>query len=328
MKNKITQSDINAARTQFAKDTLLVESTREPLQKAAGPFQISSPMLARACSDIRFLGYPVLATPKLDGIRFLKLNGRALTRAFKPIRNDSVRKWIEVFMPDGVDGELMLRNGTFSETSSAIGRASGRPDFVCNVFDYVKPGTNKPYHFRMLDLSAIIISNRVNLVLPVRINNVLELEAYETKCLAEGYEGVMVRDPNSPYKCGRSTENEGYLLKIKRFSDSEAVIVGCSERMQNTNEAQQDTFGHSERSSCKDGMIGKGVIGSFACIDTKSGVAFSVAVNDTRTGVGAISMSSAEQVVGKTIKYKFQPAGVKTAPRFPTFLGFREAWDL
>jgi len=35
----------------------------------------------------------------------------------------------------------------------------------------------------------------------------------------------MLRHPQSPYKQGRSTPKEAYLLKVKRFSDGEAVIV-------------------------------------------------------------------------------------------------------
>ncbi len=35
-----------------------------------------------------------------------------------------------------------------------------------------------------------------------------------------------------------------------------------------------------------------------------------------------------EAFVGKLIKFKHQPSGAKEAPRFPKFIGFREAWDL
>jgi DNA ligase-1 len=33
-------------------------------------------------------------------------------------------------------------------------------------------------------------------------------------------------------------------------------------------------------------------------------------------------------LVGRLIKFKHQPSGAKEAPRFPKFVGFREAWDL
>ena len=75
---------------------------------------ITKPMLASKCENPHLLPFPVLATPKLDGIRCLKLGGKALTRSFKPISNRFAREWIEANLPDGVDGELMLRDGTFS----------------------------------------------------------------------------------------------------------------------------------------------------------------------------------------------------------------------
>lgn len=80
---------------------------------------ITKPMLASKCENPHLLPFPVLATPKLDGIRCLKIGGKALTRSLKPISNRFVREWIEDNLPDGVDGELMLRNDTFSETTSA-----------------------------------------------------------------------------------------------------------------------------------------------------------------------------------------------------------------
>ena len=95
---------------------------------------ISKPMLASKCERPDLLPFRVLATPKLDGIRCLKPGGKALTRSFKPISNRFAREWIEADLPDGLDGELMLRGGTFSETTSAIDARDGQPNFVFHVF--------------------------------------------------------------------------------------------------------------------------------------------------------------------------------------------------
>ena len=173
---------------------------------------IKKPMLAGKCDAAEALSFPVLATPKLDGIRCLKIDGQALTRSFKTISNTFAREWIEANLPDGVDGELMLRGGTFNATASAIGRESGEPDFVFHVFDYVSDGIDVPYACRVRELERLPQWEHVEKVLPVEIRNADELAAYEEKCVAAGYEGVMVRDPAGPYKCGRSTEREGWLL--------------------------------------------------------------------------------------------------------------------
>ncbi|MEI6656583.1 MAG: hypothetical protein WCP45_17605, partial [Verrucomicrobiota bacterium] len=132
---------------------------------------ISKPMLASKCESPHLLPFPVLATPKLDGIRCLKLGGKALTRSFKPISNRFAREWIEANLPDGLDGELMLRGGTFNETTSAIGARDGTPDFVFHVFDYVTDSINTPYRLRMEALAALPDSPRIVKVLPVLIRD-------------------------------------------------------------------------------------------------------------------------------------------------------------
>lgn len=298
--------------------------------------QITKPMLAETLTDINSLRFPVLCTPKLDGFRCLKVGGKALTRSFKPIPNKFVREWIEGNCPDGVDGELMLREGSFSDTASAIGRRDGTPDFVYHIFDYVRNGDTKPYADRMVDLNAIatdqpagVLWGRIFQVIPTLIRSVEELEAYESKCLERSFEGVMIRDPHGPYKCGRSTEREGYLLKLKRFADSEAVILDTEEGQSNRNEAERDAFGHTKRSTAKAGMVGKGILGSLRVRDVHSGVEFSVGYNSSQTGLDSeLAWSQRDNLVGRVVKYKYQPTGVKTAPRFPTLLGFREAWDM
>ena len=50
---------------------------------------------------------------------------------------------------------------------------------------------------------------QVKLVLPIEIRNERELLAIEEKCLGDGFEGVMIRSVDGPYKEGRSTEREG-----------------------------------------------------------------------------------------------------------------------
>ena len=96
---------------------------------------IKKPMLAGTMKNEALLKFPVLASPKLDGFRCLKLDGKCLTRSFKPLGNNFVREWIEANVPDGMDGELMLADpkATFGEISSALRRPrrSGSDRLAC-----------------------------------------------------------------------------------------------------------------------------------------------------------------------------------------------------
>ena len=285
---------------------------------------ITKPMLAGKCSDVAKLRYPVLATPKLDGIRCLVINGRAVSRKFKPIPNDHIRNTIEKsYGYYQLDGEIMVENQDFNALSGDVRRKEGRPNFYYAVFDYVT--TPLPYDIRMQQLERLLLPAFCRKILPSRCANVAELQAYEAEQLAKGYEGVMVRSPNSPYKCGRSTENEGYLLKIKRFEDSEAVVVGIEEEMENQNVATKDAFGRTERSAHKENKAPKGTLGALEC-QLPSGVIFKIG-----TGFDAATRlklwQHRDKLCGKLVKFKHQLSGADERPRFPTFVGFRDEWD-
>jgi DNA ligase 1 len=291
--------------------------------------QITKPMLAGKCEQMNTLCFPLLATPKLDGIRCLKVNGRALSRSFKPISNRFIREWVESNLPDGVDGELVVNGATFNETAGHVGRESGEPDFTFAVFDYVSDGMDVPYACRMRELTGLPDYSRVNKVLPLEISSLNDLMAYEERCVAEGYEGVMIRTPSSPYKCGRSTELEGYLLKIKRFEDAEAVVLDTYEGMSNLNPAEKDAFGRTKRSSAQAGLVGRGELGGFVVRHLETDIEFRLGYNHVVGGIDRITLwQQRESLIGKLVTFKHQPSGAKEAPRFPKFCGFREQWDL
>jgi DNA ligase-1 len=111
---------------------------------------------------------------------------------------------------------------------------------------------------------AVLKTNCVEPVVMVPhilVNSREELSTWEAQWLLEGHEGVMIRSLGGPYKQGRSTEREGYLLKLKQFKDSEAIVLGSYEQMHNENEAKTNALGHTERSTEKAGMVPAGVLG-------------------------------------------------------------------
>ena len=296
---------------------------------------LTKPMLAsREIPRAEDLTYPVMVSPKLDGQRSLIKDGKALPRTFKPIPNDFVRAWCEANLPEGLDGELMLRDltGKFHECSGAMRRKTGEPDFVFAAFDFVPCGNiEQTYQNRFAGLESIagIIDPVHFAVVPHHVvNSPAELlEAYEN-FLQIGYEGLMVNSPDSGYKCGRSSLKEGILLKFKPFADEEALVIGVSELLHNENEAQKDAFGRTKRASHAEFKSKSGTMGSLQC-RFADGTEFSVGTGFSAAQRAEIWEEFAHgEVIGYHVKIKHQPPpggrieGV--APRFPSFLGFRD----
>jgi DNA ligase-1 len=305
------------------------------------------PMLAgKAPEDLREIRYPVLASAKLDGIRCLIRGGQAVSRNLKPIPNRYVQECLKG-LPEGLDGELMLvdNSGGFNAVQSAVMRADGEPNFLYEVFDFYP---NPHGELLSCDGGLSFVGRRELLcewfhrrgslwaaLLPhYVIENAEQLAAMEADVLERGYEGVMVRNPDGLYKYGRSTTREGGLLKVKQFTDEEAVVVALVERMHNDNEATKDAFGRTERSSHKENLRPAGDLGALVC-RTPDGAVFQIGTGFTAAQrveywqpvENALAEPWRHQVIGSTVTFKHQPdpGGRQPgqAPRFPVFLGFR-----
>jgi DNA ligase-1 len=283
------------------------------------------PMLA-ARADLRVLKYPVLASPKLDGVRAVVNERQLLSRSLKPIPNRYIADLLARPKLHGFDGELILGDPwgptVYRDTVSAVMSRDGRPELRYYVFDLW--GTPFNYEERWHELLRLTekLTLPVDLVESIVIENRAQLDEYEAAAVAKGFEGVMLRSPKAPYKHGRSTVSEGYLLKLKRFEDSEALVIGIEEEMHNANEAQTNELGRTKRSSAKGGLVGKGTMGALVVRDLTTGVEFNIG-----TGFTAEDRARTEWV-GKTVKYKHFPVGTKDKPRHPVYLGLRAAEDL
>jgi DNA ligase-1 len=202
--------------------------------------------------DLNEIRFPILAQLKLDGIRCIVINGTAFTRTMKLVPNWYIRfKLGLIKCPLILDGELLLTkpNATFQEITSAIMREDGEPDFHYYIFDNYQK--SRGYLARM-DSCQFIQPYYSTLGWTI-CNNVEDILVKEELALKEGYEGIIIRSPNGLYKQGRSTFKEQYLLKLKRFTDAEAEVLGMEPLMVNTNEQETDERGYAKRSKEKAG---------------------------------------------------------------------------
>lgn len=287
-------------------------------------------------AGLKALRFPVYASPKLDGIRAIVVGGVLMSRSMKPIPNRHVQKKF-AGLPEGTDGELIVGLPTedpYRNTVSAVMSEDGEPDVCYFVFDnFLSPGG---FAQRLRVVDAMNDYEAGVFALPHQvIDNLAKLLKYEEEILESGYEGVMLRSLQGPYKQGRSTTKEGYLIKLKRFEDGEAVILATFEWEENTNTAFKNELGNTARSHAKAGMKGAGVLGGFEVRglngmwkDAEFSIGSGMQGATSKTGERAKLWRVRESLVGKIVKYKYFPIGGKDKPRFPTFLGFRDKIDM
>lgn len=156
-----------------------------------------------------------------------------------------------------------------------------------------------------------------------------EFEVYEQQCLARGFEGVMIRSFDGPYKFGRSTVKEGYLLKAKRHITAEAEIIGFEELMHNDNEAFKDELGRTKRSDHAENLRPSGMIGSFIVKSKDWPTEFKISAGSmTHEEKRSAFINFDQHFIGKIARYSYFPYGVVDVPRHGIFDGIRPVEDL
>lgn len=305
---------------------------------------IKAPMLAAKDPVVENLKWPLAASLKRDGIRCIvgdleKYGPCGLSRNFTPTQNKFVaRKVGEIFPPD-FDGELQVvleagKEAMFRDTSSGIQSRDGEPNFLFSIFDWGYD-LKVPYQRRVamtkrwFETKACAEAKKHGTVLDVRmVTNMAELLAFEEEALAAGYEGLILRDPDGPYKCGRATLKEGWMTKWVRKVRFECAILGFVESMKNNNEAQKNEFGRTKRSSSKENKEGKGTLGALKVkmlekpyTDFEVGTGFDAALKQE-------IWDSRDKYLGRTCTIESRPFGGYDKPRFPSFIGWRHESDM
>lgn len=98
-------------------------------------------------------------------------------------------------------------------------------EFRC--YDIVDEKTNFIDRLKVLrNLKSLYQSPKLVIVDHYSVSGIKEIMDLHNKAVSEGYEGLVVRDPNKPYKCG---SRDTRMCKIKEFQDSEFKILGLVE---------------------------------------------------------------------------------------------------
>ena len=231
---------------------------------------------------------------KLDGVR-ARWDGAALYSR-NGNRFNAPAWFVDAFPERALDGELWMGRGTFDVLSGAVRRQT--PDAAAwrriryMVFDL--PGLEAPFDERlrrMRELFAEPPSPHIALVEQFRVQSEAELMARLETVVADGGEGLMLRDGRSFHRAGRSDD----LLKLKTYQDAEAVVVA-----------------HLPGKGKYLGMLGS------LLVEMADGRRF-------RLGTGFTDVQRRNPpAVGATVTFKYTGTTVNGIPRFASFLRIRD----
>lgn len=229
---------------------------------------------------------------KLDGLRAYWDGKQFLSRLNNIFHAPD---WFTAGLPvTPLDGELWIGRGQFQRTSGLVRRqdkADTWKELKYVVFD--APKADGPFEERMGWLGEAVPQwgNEYLTLHPQAVCEGLEQLVGELdRVIGLGGEGLMLRKPGSKYEFSRSST----LLKVKRFNDAEAVVVG-----------------HEAGKGRHKGRLGAVVA------ELPGGKRFNIG-----TGFSDKQRENPPPV-GSVVTFKYQELTEAGVPRFPVFVGVR-----
>lgn len=271
--------------------------------------------------------YPLYASFKFDGIRGLNKNGEVVSRSAKILPSGFIRANYWGNECHGFDGEFVpkvLRAGNvYKDAFSAVMTHGCQTPVDWHLFDH-HANVDWSFERRYAYLREMVQkygTDGIKIIEQKLVHNWDELLAYEQVALDLGFEGLVVRRRDAPYKYGRSTGSQQYLMAMVRIAKSECEILGFYEGLANTNEAVIDARGYTTRSKHLAQMVGKDTLGGFEVRDIHTGCEFKIGVGEGLDHAARAEVwANRPKYKGRISKYKFKPYGVDIAPRQPIML--------
>ncbi|WP_456377142.1 DNA ligase [Thiolapillus sp.] len=234
-----------------------------------------------------------LMSEKLDGVRAYWDGHQLLTRRGKHI---AAPHWFTKDLPPfALDGELWIARGSFEETLSVVSRDqphAGWRRVSYNIFELPHaPGGLKARLGKLEDYLIRRPLEHVRIIPQAMCRNVEQLMKQLDAIVAAGGEGLVLRNPESPYESGRSPN----AIKVKRFDDMEGRVIG-----------------YRPGKGRLQGMVGA------LWVEINGGKRFYI-------GSGLTDQERAmPPMIGSVITFKHQGFSGNGIPRFASFLRVRE----
>ena len=275
--------------------------------------------------QLQHMRYPLVGSAKVDGYRCV-VDDIPYTSSMKPFPNIFITEELSDPMYQGMDGELLVgvpNDPNAYNNSSQIMSINGRPDFKLYAFDDFRYGN---YHYKERWLERKLQDQGRLVILEQRILESYEdVIAYEQEMLDQGYEGSMIRTIDSLYKEGRCSYRDMSIFKRKPFVETEAIIIGFEEGMQNLNEPKMNETGHMRRSSHQANKVGKGTLGSFELKSELWPTSFHAGTGEGYTQEDKQEIwNRQDEYLGRIATVKYQKYGSRNAPRLPNVIKIEE----
>ena len=217
----------------------------EDINAVATAKKYFDPMLAHKYNNYKNkIKFPVLASPKIDGCRMVAQKNGLYTRNGKPYVScphivEALKPFFDAHPDWVIDGEVYSHNQDFEKIISLVKKSKPTPQNIEDskrlvqywVFDGVTDdktlGFEKRFQIITNEIIKLVTSNKATFtfVPTTPIHSHTEIINANNIFVSEGYEGVILRVPNSAYENKRSKN----LLKYKTFLDEEFKILDIIE---------------------------------------------------------------------------------------------------
>lgn len=294
--------------------TVVTSDTTVPAPMLAKTFEVSEKNVKKWRS--------ILTQRKIDGNRCIVnlKTGQLYSRSRKEILSipglgaDVQKACKNLKGVEWADGELYSSQLTFNQIQSII-RKTGKKsisstkkgkdisiselahEIKFNMFDYV---SEEPFEVRAKRMREEVENSKRLTLVEVIMCRFEDIRKFHDKFVREGYEGIMLRNPDSPYETKRSSG----LVKYKLFIDSEYEVIGWKAEKNDPSK-----------------------MGS-AILQTADGKTFNAtpAMSDAEK---AKIWKNKDKYIGMMATVKYQELDSESGiPRFPILKGFRDKSDL
>ena len=278
--------------------------------------------------DLEAIQYPMLASYKLDGIRAVFISGELYSRSLKLLPNIHLHNRFKDLKEYSkthnciLDGELYCTSVPFNDLSGLI-RSDDHElpeDLSFWCFDLLTED-NLPFEQRFTAYKRLTLKNFHPLV-QMQIDSADEVSKAFDLALKDGFEGLVLRNPNSHYKFGRCTAKSNDAYKVKQFLTWDSKIVGVTQATE-AREGSEKTInelGYSKTSGKKDDRVLINKAAAFVVIYEGKELKVTIALTDPEKEA---IWQDKESYIGKTIEWKGMVIGSKDVPRHPVFLRYR-----